>query len=119
MNGVVPYLIRAYCDWMESSDLTPCVLVDCEKPGVIVPKGLAKDGKIILNISSSATGKRSMTNDAISFKARLNGASEKISVPCEAVITIYARENGEGMFFDSNNKNSPGLKEKPNLTLLD
>ena len=36
MSDVVPYLIRAYCDWMEDSDLTPYILVDCEKTGVEV-----------------------------------------------------------------------------------
>jgi len=119
MNGVVPYLIRAYCDWMEDSDLTPYILVDCEKTGVVVPTGFAKEGKIILNISSSAVGSRSMTNEAISFKARFNGISEKINVPCGAVLTIYAQENGEGMFFDSNGAGSPDSKEKPGLTILD
>ena len=119
MNGVVPYLIRAYCDWMEDSDLAPYILVDCEKTGVVVPTGFAKEGKIILNISSSAVGSRSMTNEAISFKARFNGISEKINVPCGAVLTIYAQENGEGMFFDSNGAGSPDSKEKPGLTILD
>ena len=119
MNGIVPYLIRAYCDWMEDSDLTPYILVDCEKTGVVVPTGFAKEGKIILNISSSAVGSRSMTNEAISFKARFNGISEKINVPCGAVLTIYAQENGEGMFFDSNGAGSPDSKEKPGLTILD
>ena len=119
MNDVAPYLIRAYCDWMEDSDLTPYILVDCEKTGVVVPTGSAKEGKIILNISSSAVGSRSMTNEAISFKARFNGISEKINVPCGAVLTIYAQENGEGMFFDSNGAGSPDSKEKPGLTILD
>jgi stringent starvation protein B len=119
MNDVAPYLIRAYCDWMEDSDLTPYILVDCEKTGVVVPTGFAKEGKIILNISSSAVGSRSMTNEAISFKARFNGISEKINVPCGAVLTIYAQENGEGMFFDSNGAGSPDSKEKPGLTILD
>ena len=119
MNDVVPYLIRAYCDWMEDSDLTPYILVDCEKTGVVVPTGFAKEGKIILNISSSAVGSRSMTNEAISFKARFNGITEKVNVPCGAVLTIYAQENGKGMFFDGNSENSSDLKEKPSLTILD
>ena len=119
MNDVAPYLIRAYCNWMEDSDLTPYILVDCEKTGVVVPAGLAKEGKVILNISSSAAGNRNMTNDAISFKARFNGVLEKITVPCNAVLTIYAQETGEGMFFDSNGASSPDSKEKPSLTILD
>ena len=119
MNDVAPYLIRAYCDWMEDSDLTPYILVDCEKTGVVVPTGFAKEGKIILNIASSAVGGRSMTNEAISFTARFNGISEKINVPCGAVLKIYAQENGEGMFFDSNGAGPPDSKEKPGLTILD
>ncbi len=55
MGGVVPYLIRAYCDWIEDSTLTPHILVDCKKTGVVVPKGFEKEGKIVLNISLSAT----------------------------------------------------------------
>ena len=104
---------------MEDSDLTPYILVDCEKPGVIIPKGFAKEGKVILNISSSAAGNRNMTNDAISFKARFNGVLEKITVPCNAVLTIYAQENGEGMFFDSYSEGSSGARQRPDLTILE
>ena len=119
MSSVVPYLIRAYCDWIEDSGFTPHILVNSEKTGVLVPKGFASDGKIILNIVSSATEGRVITNKSISFKARFNGRPEKIIVPCNAVLSIYAKENGEGMFFD--NKDEPVDKEnqKPNLTILD
>ena len=119
MSGVVPYLIRAYCDWIEDSNLTPHILVSCEKVGVVVPKGLAKEEKIVLNISSSATENRLITNDSISFKARFSGKPQKVTIPCESVLTIYAQENGEGMFFDSKTEETPKKEEKPNLTLLD
>ena len=119
MSGVVPYLIRAYCDWIEDSNLTPHILVDCEKNGVVVPEGLAKEGKIVLNISSSATEARLITNDSISFKARFSGRSQKVVIPCEAVLTIYAQENGEGMFFDNKFEASGDENNKPNLTILD
>ena len=78
MSGVVPYLIRAYCDWIEDSGLTPHVLVNCEKKGAIVPEGLAKEGKIVLNISSSATVGRAITNDSISFKADLTVSRSRL-----------------------------------------
>ena len=117
MSGVVPYLIRAYCDWIEDSGLTPHVLVNCEKKGTLVPEGLAKEGKIVLNISSSATVERAITNDSISFKARFNGKSQQVIVPCDAVLSIYAHENGEGMFFDK--PENPSKTKKPNLTILD
>ena len=119
MSGVVPYLIRAYCDWIEDSNLTPHVLVSCEKDGVVVPKGLAKKGKIVLNISSSATENRLITNDSISFKARFSGKPQKVIIPCEAVLTIYAQENGEGMIFDNKLETEGGENEEPNLTILD
>ena len=118
MSSVVPYLIRAYCDWIEDSNLTPHILVDCEKTGVVVPEGFAKQGKIVLNISSSATESRLITNNSISFKARFSGKSQKVVVPCEAVLSIYAQESGEGMFF-GNKLEVGGENNKPNLTVLD
>ena len=119
MSSVVPYLIRAYCDWIEDSNFTPHILVSSEKAGVSIPEGFASDGKIILNIDSSATEGRVITNKSISFKARFNGRPEKIIVPYNSVLSIYAKENGEGMFFD--NKADPPDQEnqKPNLTILD
>ena len=119
MSGIVPYLIRAYCDWIEDSALTPHILVDCEKARVIVPKGFVNKGKIILNVSSSATENRLITNESISFKARFSGRPQKIIVPCESVLTIYAQENGEGMFFDNKVETKGDKNEKPNLTILD
>ena len=119
MSGVVPYLIRAYCDWIEDLNLTPYILVSCEKDGVVVPKGLAKKGKIVLNISSSATENRLITNSSISFKARFTGKSQKVIIPCEAVLTIYAQENGEGMFFDNKFETEGNENDKPSLTILD
>ena len=119
MNSVVPYLIRAYCEWMEDSNLTPHILVNCETQSVVVPEGLSKEGKIVLNISSTATVDRLITNESISFKARFGGGPQEIIVPCGTVLTIYAQENGEGMFFDSNTDNEPTKEKNPNLTLLD
>ena len=119
MGGVVPYLIRAYCDWIEDSNLTPHILVDCKKNGIIVPRGLIKEGKIVLNISSSATKSRLITNSSVSFKGRFGGKSQKIIVPCEAVLTIYAQENGKGMFFDDKFETKDDTNKKPSLTILD
>ena len=119
MSGVVPYLIRAYCDWIEDSSLTPHILVDCEKTGTVVPKGFVKEGKVVLNISSSATEGRLITNNSISFKARFSGKSQKVVVPCEAVLSIYAQESGEGMFFNNKFENKGDKNDKLNLTIID
>ena len=118
MSEVVPYLIRAYCDWIEDNKLTPFLLVNTKRVGVVVPKGLDSKGKIVLNISSSATEERVIGNEAVSFKARFQGKPQKIVVPCDAVLSIYAKESGEGMMFD-NNKTSPEENKKPPLAILD
>ncbi len=120
MAPVAPYLIRAYHQWMEDSDLTPHVLVDCTKEGVVVPKPYIQQGKIVLNISTNAASDLVIDNQSISFKARFNNKSQEVYVPINAVLSIYAGENGEGMFFE-NEEDSQAEQDpnKPNLTLLD
>ena len=119
MSSVVPYLIRAYCDWIEDSSFTPHILVNSEKAGVSIPKGFSNEGKIVLNIQSSATEGRTITNESISFKARFSGRSEKIIVPCNSVLSIYAKENGEGMFFDNKVETLDQKNQGSTLTILD
>ena len=119
MSGVIPYLIRAYCDWMEDNKLTPHLLVNTKSLGVVIPECLDANGKMVLNISPSATDGRVISNETISFKARFQGKSQKIIVPCEAVLSIYAKENGEGMMFDTNKISTEKDKNKPSLTILD
>ena len=119
MSGVIPYLIRAYCDWIEDNNFTPYLLINTNSLGVTVPEGLDAKGKMVLNISSSATEDRVISNKTISFKARFQGKPQKIVVPCDAVLSIYAKENGEGMMFD-NKKTSPEKENSgPNFTILD
>ena len=119
MPGVIPYLIRAYCDWIEDNNLTPYLLINATNAGVIAPKGLDANGKMVLNISSSATVNRNISNDTISFKARFKGKSQEIIVPCDAVISIYSQENGEGMMFDNNKLIHETKNKMPGLKLLD
>ena len=118
MPGVIPYLIRAYCEWIEDNSLTPYLLVSTANAGVVVPKGFDANGKMVLNISSSATINRNISNDKISFKARFQGKSQEIIVPCDAVLSIYAQENGEGMMFDNKKKSPEKRGKKPSLTIL-
>ena len=118
--SVAPYLIRAYHQWMEDSGLTPHILVDCSKEGVVVPSPYIQQGKIVLNIANEATNSLVINNEIISFKTRFDGKSHSISVPTEAVLTIYAGENGEGMFFETDAQNTDkNTDKKPSLTLLD
>ena len=105
MPGVVPCLIRAYCSWIEDNSLTPYLLVNTTSAGVVIPKELGANGQLALNISSLATADRNISNDKISFKARFQGKSQEIFVPCDAVLSIYAKENGKGKMFDNKKTN--------------
>jgi stringent starvation protein B len=86
-------------EWMLDNGFTPHIVVDAKRDGVKVPEGHVKDGKIVLNVSPSATRALSLGNDSVRFEARFNGVSQLLEVPVAAVLGIYARENGQGMIF--------------------
>ena len=121
MTSVAPYLVRAYHQWMEDSQLTPHILVNCAHSNIVVPKQHIQQDRLVLNISYSATDSLVIGNDNIVFKARFSGKSQEITVPIDAVLSIYTGENGEGMFFGNDNELEPddNTKGKPNLTQLD
>lgn len=95
-----PYFLRAIYEWLNDNYLSPYVLVDAKQAGVVVPTAHVQDGKIVLNIMPSAVRDLFMHNDALSFSARFGGVPMQVYVPMQAILAIYARENGEGMFFD-------------------
>jgi len=94
-----PYLLRAMHQWMTDCGHTPHVIVDAEHNGVDVPRAYVKDGKIVLNLSGSATQHLKLGNEWIEFDARFAGVVNRVSFPISAVLGIYARETGEGMVF--------------------
>ena len=95
-----PYLIRAVYEWICDNGLTTHLLVDADYPGVDVPREFVNDGQIILNVSPSAVQSFVAGNDAIEFSARFGGRPMNLMVPVEAVLAVFARENGEGMAFE-------------------
>lgn len=84
---------------MSDSGHTPHVIVDAERAGAEVPKAYVKEGKIVLNLSPSATQRLKLGNDEIEFDARFAGIVHHVRFPVSAVMGIYARETGEGMVF--------------------
>ena len=102
-----PYLLRALYEWIADNGLTPHVLVNAEHEGVDVPEHSVQKGKVVLNIASGATENLLLNNEAICFKARFSGKPYSISVPMDAVIAIYARENGQGMMFAQDDTPQP------------
>ena len=95
-----PYLARAIYEWICDNQLTPYLLVDATQSYVKVPTQHIKDGQIVLNIVPHAVHQFQMDNDAIFFNARFGGVPQEIYVPMSAVLGIYSRENGQGLFFD-------------------
>jgi len=95
-----PYLLRAMHEWISDSQCTPHVVVDA---GVKASRwsraSYVQDGKIVLNVSWTATFATAARNDELSFSGRFGGASMHVRVPLAAVLAIYARETGQGMVF--------------------
>ncbi len=102
-----PYLLRAMHEWISDSGYTPHVIVDAQQAGVEVPAAYVKDGKIVLNLSASATQRLQLRNDVVQFDARFAGVVHHVTVPIQSILGIYARETGEGMIFSENERDEP------------
>lgn len=96
-----PYFLRAFHEWLSDNEMTPLLLVDTTHPDIIAPTEYAQDGKLVLNVSYSATKDFIIENEAVSFSARFGGISKEIWLPIACVQGIYAKEDGAlGAFFD-------------------
>jgi len=69
-----------------------------------VPQDHVKDGHIVFNIHHNAVKDLNLTNEWVFFSARFSGKAVNIEVPIDAVLAIYARENGQGIFFQDENE---------------
>lgn len=111
-----PYLIRAIYEWCADSGLTPYLAVAVDK-NCRVPMEFVKEGEIVLNISASATPNLLIDNEWVGFSGRFGGVAREISVPISAVIGIYAKENGQGLFFGRDEalpgNEQPDIEEEP------
>jgi stringent starvation protein B len=99
MSSSKPYLLRALHEWIIDNGLTPHIIVDIHAPEVEVPTAAHQDGKLVLNVAPRATRKLEMGNDLFTFEARFGGTPHLVRVPVDAILAIYARENGQGMVF--------------------
>ena len=94
-----PYLIRAIRDWAMDNGLTPQLLVDAGVDGIVIPGSHVQDGKIVLNVHTQAVKALELGNEFITFSARFGGISHAINLPIQSVLAVFARENGQGIFF--------------------
>jgi len=99
MTSSRPYLVRAMYQWIVDNGKTPYLLVDAESAVSKVPSEHIQDGKIVLNIAPMAISGLVLGDEEITFSARFSGRPQSIHVPIQAVLAIYARENGQGMMF--------------------
>ena len=94
-----PYLLRAMHEWILDNDMTPHIVVDATRDDLVVPSGHSADGKLVLNVSPTATRGLVLGNDLVTFEARFAGVSRRVEIPVDAVLGVYARESGQGMIF--------------------
>jgi len=116
MTSNKPYFIRALYDWIVDNGLTPYVLVNANYPDVEVPQEHVNDGRIVLNIAPKACRGLHLENDRIVFTARFSGQVMQIFVNPEAVLAIYAKENGRGMEFGEDYDHFPTKPPAPSAT---
>lgn len=112
-TSTTPYMVRAIHEWCLDNGLTPHLLVKVDAD-TKVPSAFVKNGEIVLNINYSAVKDLLVDNEAVSFSARFSGVAQNVYVPMYRVAGIFARENGQGMFFEVNETEGP----KPSVTKI-
>ncbi len=101
-----PYLLRALYEWCGDSGYTPHLAVWVDD-NVRVPPQYVKDNQIVLNIAASATHHLRIERDWVSFSARFGGVAQEVWIPVGNVLSLFARETGEGMGFELEPMNAP------------
>ena len=101
MTSNRPYLLRACFDWIVDNDCTPYLVVNALADGVMVPQEHVADGQIVLNVAPRAVTAFHMDHDIVCFNTRFGGVPTDIFIPMAAIMGIYARENGQGMVFQT------------------
>lgn len=126
MTSLKPYLIRSVYEWIVDNGFTPYLLVNASNNKGHLPEDLVEDGKIILNIRPQAVEALALGNELIEFNARFSGKPMNIVASVNAVMAIYAKENGKGLVFDQENNGNdetppgqnPPAPGKPSLRIV-
>ena len=110
MKSTKPYLVRAIFDWCLDEGFTPHILVVLSDQ-VVVPKGHDQNNEIVLNLSPTSVTKL-VIDDLVSFSSRFAGIHEDVLIPIDSIKSIYAQENGEGIYFSDKNTIKVKAKDK-------
>lgn len=94
-----PYIVRALYEWCIDQGHTPYLMVWVNEH-TQVPHEYVQDEQIVLNIGPNACQHLHIDNEWVSFEARFSGVSRQVWVPIGHVVSLYARETGEGLMFE-------------------
>lgn len=114
-----PYLLRAFYQWIVDSGCNPILVIDANHPNIRIPKDYIEGGEIVFNISPAAVRDLKILNDCVEFKASFSGVVYIIYAPVNAILAVYAEENGEGIFFDSEENEGESVTSITQLTGID
>ncbi len=106
--SIKPYLIRAVYEWCIANNATPHLTAlssSCQN----LPVDLSNSEDITLNIGLTAVSDLLMNNELIQFNTRFNGFVKKVTIPVEAIRSIFSKESGDGLSFFPEITNSSGI----------
>src|SRR3990167_2709059 len=103
-----PYLLRAFYQWIVDSGCTPILVIDAANTQCKIPADFIEGGEIVFNVSSVAVRDFQISNQHIEFRASFSGIGHFISAPVNAILAVYAEENGEGLFLDAEEDEADG-----------
>ena len=95
-----PYLVRAIYEWCNDNQQTPHIVAWVNEH-TRVPMQYVRDNEIVLNIGPTASHGLTIDNEWVHFSARFGGVAHEIWIPVGHIVSIFARESGEGMGFDA------------------
>ena len=118
MTSTRPYLVRAMIDWIVDNAWTPYVVIAADAPGAEALIDYATGGRLVLNVSATATRNLSIGNETLDVDCRFSGRPVHLSAPIGTVVAVYARENSKGMVFEVEDAHTPTEPEKPSRPKL-
>lgn len=111
-----PYIVRALHEWALDQGMTPQIVANANLDNVNVPMQYVNNGRIVLNVHPDSVRELVLENSHISFYARFSGKPHLIYLPMDCVMAIFARENGQGIAFPTENAPTPPPPPKPDET---
>lgn len=121
MTSTRPYLVRAIIEWIVDNGWTPYVVIAANAPGAEALLDYATDGRLVLNVSATATRNLGIGKDTLDVDCRFGGRPVHLSAPIGTVVAVYARESSMGMVFeveDGDTSPEPKPPSRPKLSLV-